>query len=514
MRNFVKLLGSNKAEYFGVVAASSVLMGGEAVIQPLLMKAIFDGVTEQRAFNDFIPLGLGYLALGVTVNVLSFAIFNWRIRSDNNIVLSVSTRLLERYYFISYGELLSKGTGHYVSRIRLDVKEGLVPMLAAVRDLTVGIVSFVMLISVLIYISLPAFLILAAMIPVFAAVSIMVSKRIKALTQTERDLEATILDVLTRSVAAFKMVTTFSLISNTVQTAVRTIDEGLTWSLKRSRMVRILQMAGDLTRVASDVSSVFVGAFLVISGKMTVGSFIAFMNAFWRSSSTLFLVLNKWAETHSYASTIDRLVAFERQPPPVPHQSSTDRVSLTDVGFSYAETPVISGFSLNIEPGERVLIVGENGSGKTTLANILSGLLHPGEGQLSLPKTVSSATLPTHFPPVDVGSLGIDPRLLAKLGFADREMMSTRPDFLSAGQQQKLVVALAISHEAELYVLDEPFANLSIGSREMILEEILRCTAGSILVVVAHDTGGYAHHFSRVVEVGGETAYPAIRAQA
>lgn len=501
MRNFFRLLGEHKGEYVAVVACTSILLGGEALIQPLLMKAIFDSVSTQSDFRSFIPLGLAYLTLGIVVNALSYLSFIWRTKVDNKILSSVSTGLLRSYYSVSYDELLTKGSGYYVARIRSDVKDGMAPMLAAVRDIVVGIVSFAMLISVLIYISLPAFMVLVLMIPICASVSLLLSKRIRSLTASERDYEAVIVDILTRSIAALKIVRQYSLIPSATSHFTQSVDQGLGWSFKRSRLVRLLQGAGDMTRVLSDVSSIFVGAYLVMRDQMTIGSYIAFMNAFWRSSSTLFLVLNKWAEIHSYSSTIDRIVEFQDRPQPARPYSLGDKVVLRDIAFSYGDEKVVSGISLEILPGERILIMGENGSGKTTVANILCGFLTPTEGRLTLPKRVIGATLPTHFPPTSVDSLGIDDDLLDKLGLGGEQVKATRPDFLSAGQQQKLAVAMAISTSADLYVLDEPFANLDTQSRHLMLGEILARTKGGMLAMVVHDATEYSKLFDRTIRI-------------
>jgi ABC-type bacteriocin/lantibiotic exporter with double-glycine peptidase domain len=501
MRNFFRLLGEHKGEYVAVVACTSILLGGEALIQPLLMKAVFDSVSTQHEFRSFIPLGLAYLTLGIVVNGLDYLSFVWRTKVDNKILSSVSTDLLRSFYSVPYDDLLAKGSGYYVARIRSDVKDGMAPMLAAVRDIVAGIVSFAMLISVLIYISLPAFTVLVLMIPICAAVSLLLSKRIRSLTDSERDYEAVIVDVLTRSIAALKIVRQFALIPSTTSHFTQSVDRGLGWSLKRARLVRLLQGAGDMTRVISDVGSIFVGAFLVMRNQMTIGSYIAFMNAFWRSSSTLFLVLNKWAEIHSYSSTIDRIAQFQRGRPWVEPYSIGDKVILRDIAFSYADTVVVSNISLEIRPGERVLVMGENGSGKTTLANILCGFLTPTEGSLTLPRRVIGATLPTHFPPTSVDSLGIDDDLLDRLGLGGEQMKATRPDFLSAGQQQKLAVAMALSTTADLYVLDEPFANLDMGSRQLMLSEILERTRGGMLVMIVHDAADYIEVFDRTVRI-------------
>ncbi|MBR7552398.1 hypothetical protein KC220_28035, partial [Mycobacterium tuberculosis] len=72
-----------------------------------------------------------------------------------------------------------------------------------------------------------------------------------------------------------------------VQAHDRSLREVLDSTYQRFRVVRTLQGASDLTMVISDVCSIFVGALFVFRQQMTLGSFIAFMNAFWRSATTL-----------------------------------------------------------------------------------------------------------------------------------------------------------------------------------------------------------------------------------
>lgn len=477
-------------------------MGGEAVIQPLLMKSIFDTVSTSRSFGDFIPLGLGYFALGVIVNSASVLLFNWRTRVDNKIISDVSQDLLLKYYDIPYLDLLKNGSGYYVARIRSDVKDGLVPMLTATRDMIVGAVSFLMLIGVLIYISFSAFLVLVAMIPVFAVASMVIRNKIKAITSSERDMEASLIDVLGKSVAALKMVVGFKLIPPIADTFRLTLDRGLETSFKKSRLIRLLQMAGDITRVISDVSSIFVGAFLVTTGRMTIGSFIAFMNAFWRSSSTLFVVLNKWAEIHSHLSVVERLAAFHNLPRPCNDTSAEPKLIVSDISFSYGDRIALESFSIIAQPGDRIIVVGENGSGKTTLANILAGFLQPSSGSVIRPRRTSSVTLPLSFPPIPTSKMIVDPDLLSDLGLGSVEVRNAKPDDLSSGQQQKLAVAMAISQSADLYILDEPFANLDTMTRDLLLDHILRRTRKGILILIAHDPARYIHHFSHEILIG------------
>lgn len=162
---------------------------------------------------------------------------------------------------------------------------------------------------------------------------------------------------------------------------------------------------------------------------------------------------------------------------------------------------------MHLEPGESALIVGQNGSGKTTLANILSGYLSPSQGQLELPARISAVTLPVLFPPIKVRDLGADGGLLGLFRIDEPDILDTYPDQLSAGQQQKLSLALALSQDADLYILDEPLANLDVRSRSIAMKEIQRRTRDKILVIIMHGAEEYYSMFDQVHMLGEDASY-------
>lgn len=508
---FLLLLGQYRGHYALATACAAAVGGAEALLHPLLMKAIFDAVALRADFARFVSLALSYLALGVSINVLGYLLSLWQLKLDNKIVGQASANLLRAYFGKDYRDVLREGTGYYVARIRSDVKDGLVPMLPLVRRIVVGAVTFATLVSVLVFISWQAFLTLSVIIPVATLVSVLVSKKIRALTVIERDKEAVLLDTLTKSVAAFKMVCTFGMSRQTVSNFTGSMDKVLDSGYRKVRVIRLLQGASDLTMVISDACSIFVGALFVFRNQMTLGSFIAFMNAFWRSATTLMEIFRQWAELHAHSATIDRLVAFMHEGKATPGHAAGGAVCATAISYSYAADPVISGFSMQVQAGQRALIVGHNGSGKTTLANILSGFLAPSAGTLTLPARISAVTLPLQFPPVTVRELDVDGALLALLRIDGAGLLDAFPDQLSAGQQQKLALALALSHDADLYVLDEPLANLDMASRALAMGEIERRTRGRILVMIMHGADEYRSMFDQVHVLGEQAAGETLR---
>jgi iron complex transport system ATP-binding protein len=203
------------------------------------------------------------------------------------------------------------------------------------------------------------------------------------------------------------------------------------------------------------------------------------------------------------------------------------------VVFSYTDGPVLRGVSISLEQGELVGLVGPNGSGKTTLIRVLSGLLAPGRGYVLLGSqnirrlkrkeigrrvavVPQGLHMPFGFSSYEMVMLGRTPhvRPLAGASRHDREivaemMLLTATDHLadrpfndlSGGEQQRVIVAMALAQEPEVLLLDEPVVHLDISHQVEILELIKRLNRDRGLTVLAtmHDLNLAALYFDRLL---------------
>ena len=151
----------------------------------------------------------------------------------------------------------------------------------------------------------------------------------------------------------------------------------------------------------------------------------------------------------------------------------------------------MDSISLNIESGKIVGILGPNGSGKTALIKILTGLLRQTKGEVridwhpvgvytkSIVPTCRTDHLFKWMRIKDACNLfsdfyaDFDRKKFAELLDFMALGIDMKVDTLSKGMKEKLVLALVLSRQAKLYVLDEPIAGVDPVARDQILDAII-----------------------------------------
>jgi len=498
MRNLLHLLKGYTHEVYLLIFASSIMSGVEGLLHPIFIKLIFDEGVIKGNFNRFIHLTIAYLFLGVVLNIWGLAISLWGRTLENRLLKHISRRMLEAYYHLEYNFILAKGEGYFISRIYNDTAEGVLPLVTLIRNMVSQGVMVIAFLGMLLYLSWQATLLLAAVIPFAIYTSNVFGRKIKKVTPKEREHEGFFLNILGLMIASFKTIKTFRLFPKTVEVYKKKLSEYLNLNYQNYKLARVYQTSNDMAMNVSDFLSLFVGALFVLRGTLSFGGYLAFVNTFWRTVTTLMGVFHPIPEFHRHLRIVNRLCEFESKKIKK-YWKDGEEVVLKGVCFSYGSTPVLKDFTERIRTGEKVVMTGPNGSGKTTLANILAGHLTPQQGEIVLPGRVISITLPLAFPPLKVKDLVQDIKFLGEFGLS--EMKEDLAYELSAGQKQKLAVAMALSQEADLYVFDEPLASVDVRSTPEMMKIILERTKGKNLVVIMHGWEEFYGYFDRVVRL-------------
>jgi osmoprotectant transport system ATP-binding protein len=193
-------------------------------------------------------------------------------------------------------------------------------------------------------------------------------------------------------------------------------------------------------------------------------------------------------------------------------------IEFRDVSYRVAGTQVLSGFNLQVQSGETLVLLGRSGSGKTTSLKLVNRLLSPTSGEIrvkgvpnaeadlirlrrSIGYVIQDVGLFPHFSVER--NIGLVPKidgwpeerirarvqeLLQMVGLAP-ETASRYPHQLSGGQRQRVGVARALAADPEILLMDEPFGALDPLTRDDLQREflLLQQRLHKTVVFVTHD---------------------------
>ncbi|MGF1645598.1 MAG: metal ABC transporter ATP-binding protein [Kineosporiaceae bacterium] len=206
-------------------------------------------------------------------------------------------------------------------------------------------------------------------------------------------------------------------------------------------------------------------------------------------------------------------------------------VVVRDLAVRYGRRLVVHGVDLDLHPGQLTALVGPNGSGKTTLQRALAGLL-PRTGTVDLAPVANGRPPGVAYVPQ---RLGFDPAFPMTVGHlvatgrrrhlgpwrrpgpGDRALVRTAVERvgmarcerrllgeLSGGQLQRVVLARALTQEADVLLLDEPLSGVDALARSALLDLLGELAAeGRTVVVATHDLALVRRHFARVIGLNG-----------
>ncbi len=173
-----------------------------------------------------------------------------------------------------------------------------------------------------------------------------------------------------------------------------------------------------------------------------------------------------------------------------------------NIAKSYGDRAIIKPFSLRIQRGDRIGVVGSNGAGKTTLLKILTGEIAPDSGTVEISSRLSGVMIDQQRSVMEPdrtvrevlaeGSDWIDVRgnrkhvqgYLKEFLF-DPGIVDTKVGILSGGEKSRLLLAREFARKSNLLVLDEPTNDLDLETLDL-LQEVIADYEGTVLIV-SHD---------------------------
>lgn len=505
-----------------ILAASFVLQLFGLVV-PLLTQALVDRVLPHRITNIMTVIGVGLLILVAAQSVATYLraslLLYLQARLDARIMLGFFEHLLSLPY--RYFQL--RGSGDLLMRLRSN---------AAIRNIlttqTLSIVLDGSLVAAYLAILLawdPAFGVLAfALGAVQAVVMLVAAGRMFRLSKEHLAAEACSQGYLVEALKGIATLKACGSEQRAIDHWSNLFHKELNVALRRGRLDANVDTLMTGLRFLSPLVLLWVGAYQVLDGRVSLGSMLA-LNALALSFlSPLASLISNVEQLQMAGAYLERIVDVSRTAPeqdfaaaPIAPQLS-GRVELNNVSFRYtSESPwALRNVNVRILPGQKVAIVGRSSSGKTTLSMLLLGLHRPTEGEIAYDGVALEAmnfrSLRSQFGVVLQDSLLFSGSIrgniahnapgmpleqvieAARAACIHDEIMQMPMGYetvvaeggtgLSGGQCQRLAIARALAHKPALLLLDEATSHLDAIAEEQVDRHLsdLSCTR----IVIAH----------------------------
>jgi subfamily B ATP-binding cassette protein HlyB/CyaB len=505
---------------------ASVALQFFALITPLFFQAVMDKVLVHKGLSTLTVIGVGLTAAVIFESILSALRTYVFAHTTSRVDVELGAKLFRHLLGLPLAYFEARRVGDSVARVREleHIRQFLTgPALMAVIDALFTVVFL----AVMWFYSWKLTLVVLASIPLYAGVMGAVMPRLRRRlderfargAENQAFLVEAVTNIQTLKAGALEPV------------SVRRWDEQLASYVAASfRTTRLAAFAGEGVQGIQKLVTVallWLGAYEVMDGAMTIGALVAFNMFAGRVAQPILRLAQLWQDLQQTGISMARLADILNTRTEDAIQGSraalppiVGRVSFDAVHFRYRPdgSEVLRGVSLDIPPGTVVGIVGRSGSGKSTLAKLVQRLYVPERGRVLI-DGVDLALADPAWLRRQIGVVLQENRLFARsirenIALADpgapmeqvirAAQLAGAHDFilelpegydtpvgeqgasLSGGQRQRIAIARALITDPRILIFDEATSALDYESERVVHENMRAIARGRTVLVIAH----------------------------
>jgi ATP-binding cassette, subfamily B, bacterial len=509
------------------ISALTLVLSAVGAAEPLVLKFVFDGIGT-AAVNRVLLTGVGCLLLLALLREGIGSVTNWLTWQTR---LGIHFTLLEvtvgRLHTMPLSLQRSEGVGAIITRLDRSIQGFINAVTQILFQILPAIVYLVLSIIVMLQLEWRLALLVMAFAPLPAIVAAAASPEQTRRERTLLDQWAKIYSRFNEVLSGIVTVRSFAMEDREKQRFLDDVASANRTVIRGVRTDSSYGAAGNLLVALARIAAIFVGGIIVIQGKMTVGTLVAFLGYIGGLFGPVQGLSGVYQTIRRASVSLDEIFAIldvqEHLGDAPDAEEVTDvigQVDFENVSFRYEQSgrPLINGISFSAAPGETVAIVGPSGSGKTTLMALLMRFYDPAQGAVRLDgrdlRRLKQRSLRLNIGVVLQDPLLFNDTISANIAygrpratptevedaaraanafqFIDRlpdrfnTLVGERGSRLSVGERQRLTIARALIKHPKIIILDEATSSLDAESEALVQEALERLMHGRTTFVIAH----------------------------
>ncbi|CAC5445692.1 Lipid A export ATP-binding/permease protein MsbA [Staphylococcus aureus] len=550
IKRYLQFVKPYKYRIFATIIVGIIKFGIPMLI-PLLIKYAIDGVinnhaltTDEKVHHLTIAIGIALFIFVIVRPPIEFIrqyLAQW---TSNKILYDIRKKLYNHLQALSARFYANNQVGQVISRVINDVEQTKDFILTGLMNIWLDCITIIIALSIMFFLDVKLTLAALFIFPFYILTVYVFFGRLRKLTRERSQALAEVQGFLHESVQGISVVKSFAIEDNEAKNFDKKNTNFLTRALKHTRWNAYSFAAINTVTDIGPIIVIGVGAYLAISGSITVGTLAAFVGYLELLFGPLRrLVASFTTLTQSFASMdrvfqlIDEDYDIKNGVGAQPIEIKQGRIDIDHVSFQYNdnEAPILKDINLSIEKGETVAFVGMSGGGKSTLINLIPRFYDVTSGQILIDghniKDFLTGSLRNQIGLVQQDNILFSDTvkeniLLGRPTATDEEVveaakMANAHDFimnlpqgydtevgergvkLSGGQKQRLSIARIFLNNPPILILDEATSALDLESESIIQEALDVLSKDRTTLIVAHRLSTITHADKIVVIENG-----------
>ncbi|HGZ9773958.1 TPA: SAV1866 family putative multidrug efflux ABC transporter [Staphylococcus aureus] len=550
IKRYLQFVKPYKYRIFATIIVGIIKFGIPMLI-PLLIKYAIDGVinnhaltTDEKVHHLTIAIGIALFIFVIVRPPIEFIrqyLAQW---TSNKILYDIRKKLYNHLQALSARFYANNQVGQVISRVINDVEQTKDFILTGLMNIWLDFITIIIALSIMFFLDVKLTLAALFIFPFYILTVYVFFGRLRKLTRERSQALAEVQGFLHERVQGISVVKSFAIEDNEAKNFDKKNTNFLTSALKHTRWNAYSFAAINTVTDIGPIIVIGVGAYLAISGSITVGTLAAFVGYLELLFGPLRrLVASFTTLTQSFASMdrvfqlIDEDYDIKNGVGAQPIEIKQGRIDIDHVSFQYNdnEAPILKDINLSIEKGETVAFVGMSGGGKSTLINLIPRFYDVTSGQILIDghniKDFLTGSLRNQIGLVQQDNILFSDTvkeniLLGRPTATDEEVveaakMANAHDFimnlpqgydtevgergvkLSGGQKQRLSIARIFLNNPPILILDEATSALDLESESIIQEALDVLSKDRTTLIVAHRLSTITHADKIVVIENG-----------